>query len=224
MSSVLQTNFERIKKNIPQYPLSTYKMNQILTQNRQNTCQNDCVVNALEIMDILNPKTAAKIREVIKLNNLPGLQDDQFIKILNTSNPLYNHKLEHIHMEGDDGLINWIETEMLPGTMIFTAYQSHNDLGHVYLIAKDTRVGSAGKNFLWLIDPLQDQPVCNLSIYECSSKIMGQKHYYVLIREEDDVEMKQENEVEIKQGMKQGMKNPLNMLKSKMYKKYSMRC
>jgi len=36
--------------------------------------------------------------------------------------------------------------------------------------------------------------------------------------------MEQEDDVEMKQGMKQKMKNPINLLKSKMYKKYSMRC
>ena len=229
MSQVLQTHFQRIEKNIPQYPFTVEKFNKILKNKRLNACQNDCVVNALEIIDVLTQEEAGKKREEIKNKNLLGiigLQADEFIEILDEVNPNYNHILEHIHMEGPDGLINWIKTKMLPGRMIFCAFKSYDGVGHVYMIGKLVTT-------IVLIDPQKKQPICDLDIVDCLQTISGQAHYFVLTRirkekdvemKQDDVEMKQEDDVEMKQGMKQRMKNPINLLKSKMYKKYSMRC
>ena len=216
MSSVLETNFERIQQYIPQYPFTQERFNKILSScKRLNPCKNDCVVNALEIIDILTPEEAGQKRNEIKNRNLLGLQADEFIKIFNEAKPNYYHTLEHIHMEGPDGLINWIKTKMLPGRIIFCAFKSWDGVGHVYMIGKlQTKI--------LLIDPQQKIPLCDLDYQDCFEKIKGKAHYYVLTRKkiEKDVEMEQG----MKQGMKQRMKNPINLLKSKMYKKYSMRC
>jgi hypothetical protein len=79
-----------------------------------------------------------------------------------------------------------------------------------------------------LIDPQKKQPICDLDIVDCLQTISGQAHYFVLTRIKKQKEKKVEYEDEdviMQQGMKkQGMKNPINLLKSKMYKKYSMRC
>jgi len=165
----MQTNFQIYKNYIATYRITNSTINNIINVPRINPTNMDCVVNAMEILGILNRYEAGLIRQITPQGILPEHFIEQFEKV----NPEYKYKFVQISMAE---LPVWIENEMPRLRMIFCGYLDGN-IGHVYIIAKDNN------NKIFLLDPQLNPPICSIDNNDCYANIANKNGYFILVRD-----------------------------------------
>ena len=186
----MQTNFQRNKHLIAKYKITPQTIHNIENVPRLNPLNVDCVVNAMEIIGILSPQEAGLVRANIGQSG--GIHPEHFLEKFREVNPEYNFRFEQISI---NELNDWTNSiEMQPLTMIFCGYRDYNNVGHVYIIAKDFN------NYKFLLDPQLNPPICNLTNDNCFAYIAGKQSYFILVRENlpmniDEEEKEEEEDV-----------------------------
>lgn len=169
----MQTNFQKHKNFIVQYKITPQTIYNIENVPRINPLNVDCVVNAMEIIGILSRQEAGLVRA--NIGQAGGISDVHFLSKFKDANKEYNFRFEQISI---NELIDWTNSiEMPPLSMIFCGYKDYNNVGHVYLIAKDFN------NYKFLLDPQLNPPICNLTNDNCFAYIAGKQSYFILVRE-----------------------------------------
>lgn len=127
----------------------------------------DCVINALEILFILEHNSADLMRIVV---GDQGITIEQIENIFKYVNP--QHRFRFFRYTNIETLSRFCQAELVPGHVIFCGYNMQG-FKHVFLI---------GKNFdgsVMYIDPQQDA-FCDLSSEECYGYIKDAEEYYIL--------------------------------------------
>ena len=126
----------------------------------------DCVINAMELLGILNQQNADIAR--ILIGDI-GAQIKQIEDIFEVVEPKFNwnfYKFTNIQR-----LAHFTSNELKPEHAIFCGYMGNE--GHVFLITKGI------DNKVYYIDPQVDA-ICNLDTKECFNFIGEKNAYYIL--------------------------------------------
>ncbi len=126
----------------------------------------DCVINALELIGILDSQNADIARVLV---GDVGVQIPQLEEIFSVVNPKFNwnfYKFTNI-----ETLKQFTSQELKRGHTILCGYEGLS--GHAYLIAK----GMDGKTYY--VDPQVDQ-ICDLDLQKCFNFIDKKNAYYIL--------------------------------------------
>lgn len=180
----MQTNFTIYKNFIAQYKVTPQIIYNTVNLPRLNRCKMDCVVNAMEIIGVINKEEAGIERTRI---GPTGIIPEHFLQKFNQVNPEYIYKFVQISM---NELIPWVNKDMPKLTMIFCGYKDQNNNGHVYIIAKDYN----GNKFL--LDPQMNPPICELINMDCFSYISNKSSYYILVRDNVPMNVDEEDKVD----------------------------
>jgi len=160
----------RIKNSFPECDiLSQFKISDenIMNFKRYLKSPMDCVINALQLMGILDTLSSNILR--ISCVGTTGFEKEQIEKIFT----LYTGvNFEFKSTKKFDEFVQIIETQLLPGNVVFAGYT-----GHVFII------GRYLNGQLVYIDP-QLNIICN--ILECQDMIRnGGKEYFILFNSQD---------------------------------------
>ena len=126
----------------------------------------DCVINAMELLGILDQQNADIARILI---GDTGAQIKQIEDIFTIVEPAHNwnfYKFSNVQT-----LAQFTTNELKPQNAIFCGYTGNE--GHVFLIAKGI------DNKVYYIDP-QVNAICNLDIAECFNFIDKKNAYFIL--------------------------------------------
>lgn len=140
----------------------------ITTFQRSFNVPMDCVINALQLMNILDTHSANIMR--ISALGTQGFTSNQ-IELIFMYNKGYNFSFK--------STINyqeWIEsiyTLLPPGNVVFAGYVSQTGGKHVFLI------GRYANGMLMYIDP-QTSPLCPLTHPTCAGFVNEQREWYLL--------------------------------------------
>lgn len=148
--------------------VSLFKMTdeQLFSFNRRFRTPNDCVINALQLIGMVDDFTGNLLR--ITMTGQIGSTSTQIelIFILKFKYNFHFTKIGNIHTFSDY-LIQYVP----PGHVVFAGYS-----GHVFLAGKDI----SGRPLY--IDPqIVNTPICYLDIKGCSSLINGNPPWYLLM-------------------------------------------
>ena len=160
----------RIKNSFPECNiLSQFKISDENIMNFKRHIQSpmDCVINALQLMGVLDTLSSNILR--ISCVGSRGFEKEQIEKIFT----LYTGvNFEFKSTKNFDEFANTIETQLLPGNVVFAGYT-----GHVFIIGKylDGR--------LVYIDP-QLNTICDINICQDMLK-NGGKEYFILFNSEE---------------------------------------
>ena len=179
----MQTNFTIYKNFITLYRVTPQIIYNAVNLPRLNRSNADCVVNAMEILGIINSKEAGLQRSRIGSS---GIMPEDFLQKFHNTNPDYIYRFAQISM---NELMPWINNDMPKLTMIFCGYKDQKNIGHVYIIAKD----SDGKIFL--LDPQLNPPICELR--NCFAYITNKSSYYILVRDSTPMIVDEEEEEDV---------------------------
>lgn len=127
----------------------------------------DCVINALELLFILEHNSADLMRIVV---GDYGITIEQLEDIFKYVNP--QHRFRFFRYTNIETLSRFCQAELVPGHVIFCGY-SMKDFKHAFLIGKKLD-GS-----IMYIDP-QPDAFCDLSSDECYEHIKDAEEYYIL--------------------------------------------
>ena len=136
----------------------------ILQFGRMEKRPKDCVINALELIGVIDHYHADLMR--IAVGNI-GLTESQILDIFRYRQPkewkLVECKLQEIRI--------CYETIMPPGTAIFCGF--YDDTNHVFLIRKTT------DSHIFFLDP-QNNLICHQFDIICNSVFSDKNKYFVL--------------------------------------------
>ena len=168
----------RVKNSLPDCNnLSQFQINDenIQSFRRYINSPMDCVINALQLMGLLDTVTSNLFR--ISCVGTNGFEKDQIEKIF----ILYKGvNFEFKSTTNFNEFLNWIETKLLPGNVVFAGYT-----GHVFII------GRLLNGNIMYIDP-QINKFCNIKT--CQNLIMHEgKSYYLLFNSEKKLTIDQLN-------------------------------
>lgn len=125
----------------------------------------DCVINAMQLLNILDEQSADIARIFI---GDTGVQKEQIEQVFSLIQQLHEWKFLQVNSLND---IREITNNILkPSHAFFCGYVEKNE-GHVFLIAKDD------SNKVFYIDP-QVNEVCDLN--KCSNYILNKDGYFIL--------------------------------------------
>jgi hypothetical protein len=127
---------------------------------------NDCVINALQIIGILDRLNADLMR--VAVGDI-GLIDTQIKDIFKVVVP--SKQWRFLRYTNVKDLAEFTSLYMKPGHVIFCGYEEHK-INHVFLVGK-----TMSGNVLY-IDP-QEKVVCDLDA-QCRRFIENKKAYYIL--------------------------------------------
>jgi hypothetical protein len=154
--------------------LSQFKISDenIMNFKRHIKSPMDCVINALQLMGILDTLSSNMLR--ISCVGTNGFQKDQIEKLF----ILYiGLNFEFKATNDFDDLLNTIDTQLLPGHVVFAGYSLKGSSGHVFII------GRYLNGQLVYIDP-QINTICD--ILECQELIKDEgKQYFILFNSEE---------------------------------------
>lgn len=133
----------------------------------------DCVINALEIIGILDDIRADILRIAV---GDQGLNTDQIVSIFKLLKPLF--KWRFFRYTNLETLSQYTVNEMKHGHVVFCGYRGYNPVtetyvGHVFLIGK-----YLNGNLVY-IDP-QIPTVCRLDDDQCQNLIKNKQEYFIL--------------------------------------------
>jgi len=126
----------------------------------------DCVINAMELIGILDGQNADIARILI---GDTGAQIKQIEDIFEVVEPRFKWKF--YKFTNIQTLAQFTSNELKPQNTIFCGYEGTE--GHVFLIAK----GNDGK--VYYVDPQVDA-ICNLDTKECFNFIDNKHSYFIL--------------------------------------------
>lgn len=134
---------------------------------------NDCVINALQLLNILDEKAAHLMR--IAVGDI-GLTEEQIQETFSYIYPTFEWRF--IRYTNIKTLENYCFSELQPSHVIFCGYRMYNPrkknyLRHVFLIGKDQN------NTIVYIDP-QINVYCDLKHADCFHYIRDATDYYIL--------------------------------------------
>ena len=133
----------------------------------------DCVINAFEILNIIDDKKASQLRRyVTNRNTLQGLSLDEMIAVIN--NEADSRKIDYnFYVKQDEiqNIMNYVNNYLLPNHAIILLFGIENR-GHVILIAKNN------KNQLTIIDLQERFVYCPLQNKECLEYLFDKKKNY----------------------------------------------
>lgn len=167
------------------------KMSQVTpTQNIENIAQfyikhqphdiprvcnthHDCVINAFEILNIINDKKASELRRyVTNRNTLHALTLDEIIAIINNEADLRKIDFNfYVKEENILNIMNYVNNHLLPNHAIILLFGIEKE-GHVILIAKNNN------NQLTIIDLQERFVYCPLQNKECLKYLLDKKKNY----------------------------------------------
>jgi len=146
--------------------------------SREFTVPMDCFINALQIMNVLNEKSANIMR--ISTLGKTGFQKDQIeVIFIYTFRTNFDFKLTN----NFDEWASWIANLLQPGNVVFAGYT-----GHVFLI------GRLANGTIVYIDP-QVPTLCDLNDGNCQQYLQGKSSYYLLFNSSEMLTPEQENVV-----------------------------
>ena len=157
--------------DFPSYnTLTTFRISDenIRSFNRIIMSPMDCFINALQIIGILDQRTADIIR--ISTSGMVGFNEKQIELIF-----MYTLK-KNFHFKKYYLYATWlseITQNMRPGTCVFAGYRMIDGAGHVFLIARRL------DGIIVYIDP-QLNTICDINEQECRANLMNKKFYFLL--------------------------------------------
>lgn len=128
---------------------------------------NDCVINALQTLHIIDQRTADLLR--IAAGDA-GLLREQIQELFSYLYDLYQWRF--VRYTNLNTLVDYCTKELPPSRVIFCGYASKAD-GHVFLIGKDNY-----RRIVYI--DIAHNVVCDLSTRDCFRHIAGAPHYYIL--------------------------------------------
>ena len=151
----------------------------------------DCVINAFEILNIIDEKKAIQLRRYItNRNTLHGLTIDELIAVIN--NEADSRKIDYnFYVKQDEiqNIMNYANNYLLPSHAIILLFGFENQ-GHVILIAKNN------DNRLTLIDLQERFAYCPLQNKECLEYLFDKKkNYWAVIAYKPKSDFSQEIEM-----------------------------
>lgn len=158
------TNKESSLYDIAQFKISDEA---ILKFRRWVKKPKDCVINALELIGILNNQIADLCRIMV---GDKGLEIGQIEDIFTLLEP--NYKWRFFRFTKLKTLADFTSEKLIPGNAIFCGYMGQE--GHVFIIAK-----ALDQNVMY-IDPQINQ-ICPLDESECL-KFIDKKHAYFILQ------------------------------------------
>jgi len=123
----------------------------------------DCFINAMEIMNVVDTKSANIMR--ISTLGKSGFTKEEIELIFIYS---YGKNFDFKKTDNYNEWSNWIAMYLQPSQIVFAGYT-----GHVFLI------GRLLDNTIIYIDP-QIQTLCNLNDNKCEQYVQNQKEWYLL--------------------------------------------
>ena len=153
-----------------EYILTQFRINdaQIQLFNRKVISPQDCVINAMQIIGMLDIYTANLLR--ITLVGQYGIDQPQIEKIFIL---YYGFTFKFDPVTSFQEFSNDITRCLQVGHVAFAGYQSVNGTKHVFLIGRKT------DGHFYYIDPQINQ-ICNLADPQCLHYIAGKSFYYLL--------------------------------------------
>ena len=131
--------------------------------NRRFTSPMDCFINALQIMGVLDDRSANIMR--ISTIGRVGFTKEQIEMIFSFT---YLTNFDFKSTLDYDEWARWIHTYLTPGNVVFAGYT-----GHVFLIGRRT------DRTIIYIDPQVGQ-FCNLDTPECQQYVRDKRQWYLL--------------------------------------------
>jgi len=133
----------------------------------------DCVINALQLMRIITPKTGNLLR-ITAVGKTCGITESEIAKIFT----LYKgHNYLFAETPSYEAFAAMIDSNLLPKHVCFAGY-IHATGSHVVVI------GRQANGTLVLIDPQADL-YCNLATPACEAHIQGMRSYFLLFRSKE---------------------------------------
>ncbi len=133
----------------------------------------DCVINAFEILNIIDDKKASELRRyVTNRNTLHALTLDEIIAIINNEADLRKIDFNfYVKEENILNIMNYVNNHLLPNHAIILLFGIEKE-GHVILIAKNNN------NQLTIIDLQERFVYCPLQNKECLKYLLDKKKNY----------------------------------------------
>jgi hypothetical protein len=160
--------------NLSQFPITD---DQILTFSRIKGSPADCFISALQILNLIDAKTA-NIMRISKAGTI-GFSIDEIEKIMIS---LYGYNFKCSVATDTASFTNAIDTILKKGHAVIAGHMK--PLGHIYLI------GRTMEGVLMLIDP-QLNALCDLSNPECNSYILSKELHVLLFNSQEELTLKQ---------------------------------
>jgi hypothetical protein len=150
--------------------LSQFKISDdnILKFNRHFQVPMDCFINAMEIMNVLDSRTA-NIMRISTLGKTGFTKEEIELIFIYNFGTNFDFKKTNIYDEWS----NWIATYLQPGHIVFAGYTNH-----VFLI------GRLLDNTIVYIDP-QIPTFCNLDDPNCSQYVQNKNEWYLLFNSQE---------------------------------------
>lgn len=127
----------------------------------------DCVINAMELIKIINPKAAGIMRIIIEPEK--GIDIPVIQNIFSFVYP--GHIWQFKEYNKVDDFINRILTDFPINSVIFCGIRYNDDKRHAYLIGRDSTT-------YWIIDA--HMGYCNLNEKHCYDYLRNGKNWYIL--------------------------------------------
>lgn len=155
--------------------IATFKMDDRYIQKfkRYNKQNKDCVINALELIQLLNPREASIIRVLV---GCKGIKGPEIIQLFNTLCPKYRwyfNSYKNMFI-----LNNYVFNKLERNKVMFCGYYAKpGSGGHVFLIGKDN------KGIPKYLEP-QKNDICDYRESKCYIQLANKAEYFILEREE----------------------------------------
>lgn len=143
----------------------------------------DCVINALEIIGILNDTNADLMRIAVGDKGLDAFQIENIFSYVEPS-----FRWKFVRYSNIKTLEEFCFQVLRPSCVVFCGYSKKN-LKHVFLI------GKTNQKEIKYIDP-QLNLFCNLETKECFRNIRNAQEYYIL---QTTADKKQVSQIQLKQ-------------------------
>ncbi len=128
----------------------------------------DCVINALELLNILDQQSA-DIARIMAGNE--GLTIEQIEEIFSLIEPNFNWRF--VRLLKLKKILDYARKNLDQSNAIFCGYMDKKTTQHVFLIAKDM------DNKVVYIDPSLNM-LCDLNTIQCQNLITDKTFYYIL--------------------------------------------
>jgi hypothetical protein len=176
VGGLLESNGLPACNNLSIFPVSD---SNITNFTRYLALPNDCVINALQIMNAIDEKTA----NILRVSTLGKPFSKEQIELIFIY--ALNHNFNFMSFDSYETWIKTIENFLAPGYVAFAGYKGIS--GHVFLIGRYTN------GAILLIDP-QINAFCNLLDPECSKYINTYeiKEWYLLNNSTDTLTPEQQ--------------------------------
>jgi hypothetical protein len=177
IKTVRNTSKERKKSIIRNQILSQYRITDEHINEFKSFVKapNDCVINALQIMGMIDGFTGNMLR-ISVIGQQTGFTKKQIelIFTLRTGKPFRYHPMNY------ETFSKTIKEKLMPGHIVFAGYT-----GHAFLIGR-TLDGN-----LFYIDPQSEVGICNLADINCEELIKHQEEYFLLYHTETQLSIKE---------------------------------